>query len=163
MDNYHQIQTRQEKVKKWSTRFTILNNVRYKRGFSLPYLRCIEQDKARWILDEVHEGICGDHSGARSLVRKIIRVGYFWSTIQKEAKEFVRRCDKCQRYKNVQQVSREKMTTITSPWPLAQWEINIVGPLPPCKKKVNFLLRAFNYFTKWVEVEALVTITKAKI
>lgn len=33
------------KIKKRATRFTILNNVLYKRGFSLPYLRCVEQDE----------------------------------------------------------------------------------------------------------------------
>lgn len=128
MDNYHEIQTRQEKVKKQATRFTILSDVLYKRGFSLPYLKCVKEDE--YILDEVHEGICGNHSRARSLVGKIIRAGYFCSTMQKEAKEFARRCDRCRRYRNVQQVPREKMMTITSPWPFAQWEINIVGPLP---------------------------------
>ena len=30
------------KIKKRATRFTILNDVLYKRGFSLPYLRCVE-------------------------------------------------------------------------------------------------------------------------
>lgn len=30
------------KIKKRATRFTILNDILYKRGFSLPYLRCIE-------------------------------------------------------------------------------------------------------------------------
>ena len=65
------------KIKKRATRFTILNDVLYKRGFSLPYLRCVEQE-AKYILDEVHKGICKDHLGARSLVGKIIRAGYFW-------------------------------------------------------------------------------------
>ena len=67
----------------------------YKRGFSLPYLRSVEQDEAKYILEEVHEGICRDHLRARSLVGKIIRVDYFWPMMQKEAKEFVRRCDRC--------------------------------------------------------------------
>ena len=50
----------------------------------------MEQDKAKYILDEVHEGICGDHSGPRSLVGKIVKASYFWPTMQKEAKEFVK-------------------------------------------------------------------------
>lgn len=83
------------KIKKWATRFTILNDVLYKRGFLLPYLRSIEQDEAKYILEEVHKGICKDHSEARSLVGKIIKVGYFLPVMQKEAKEFARRCDKC--------------------------------------------------------------------
>ena len=55
------------------------------------------------------------------------------------------------------------MTAITFPWPFAQWGIDPMGPLPQGKKQVKFLLVAINYFTKWVEAEALAMITKAKI
>ena len=85
----------------------------------MPYL-CVEEDEAKYILEEIHEGICGDHIGPRSLVSKIIRIGYFWLTMQRDAREFVEWCDKCQRFRNVQRVSREKMLAITSSWPFAQ-------------------------------------------
>ena len=38
-----------------------------------------------------------------------------------------------------------------------------MGPLPQGKKQVRFLLIVIDYFTKWVEAEALATITKAKV
>ena len=44
--------------------------------------------------------------------------------------EFVKKYDKCQRFGNVQRLPAERMTMITSPWPFAQWGIDIVGPLP---------------------------------
>lgn len=66
-----------KKVKKWAARFTILNDALYKRGFSIPYLKCVEEDEAKYIMEEVHEGICGDHMGPRSLASKIVRTGYF--------------------------------------------------------------------------------------
>ena len=44
------------------------------------YLRYVEEDEAKYILEEVHEGIWGDHTGLRSLVSKIIRIGYLWPT-----------------------------------------------------------------------------------
>jgi len=65
------------KIKKRATRFTLLNDTLYKRGFSLPYLKCVEEDEVRYILEEVHEGICGDHSRPRFLISKITRAGYF--------------------------------------------------------------------------------------
>jgi len=84
------------KIKKRATRFTLLNDVLYKKGFSLPYLKCVKEDKTRYILEEVQEGICRDHLGPRSLISKITKAGYFWPTMRKEAKEFVKKCDKCQ-------------------------------------------------------------------
>ena len=104
------------KVKKWKAWFTILNDTLYKRRFSMPYLECVEEDEAKYILEKIHEGICGDHTGPRSLVSKIIKTSYFWLTMQRNAREFVECCDKCQRFGNVQRVSGEKMTAITSPW-----------------------------------------------
>ena len=44
----------------------------------MPYLKCVDDDEAKYILEEIHEGICGDHAGPRSLVSKVIRTGYFW-------------------------------------------------------------------------------------
>ena len=47
-------------------------------GFSQPYLRCLAPDEANYVLREVHEGACGNHSGTRSLVHKVVRAGYYW-------------------------------------------------------------------------------------
>ena len=77
--------------------------------------------------------------------------------------ELVKKCDKCQQFRNVQRLLMERMTMITSPWPFAQWGIDIIGPLPLGKGQVKFLLVAINYFTKWVEAEALTTIMEARI
>ena len=118
-----------KKIKKRVARFTVLNDELYKRGFSQLYLRCVKEEEAKYILEKVHEGICGDHMGAKSLVRKIMRAGYFWPTMQQDAADFVKKCDSCQRYGNVQRVAGEKMMAITSPWPFAQWGIDIMRPL----------------------------------
>ena len=104
-----------EKTQKLATRFIVLNDELYKRGFSQPYLRCVEEEETKYALEEVHEGICNDHMGAKSLIRKIMRVGYFWPMMQQNAADFVKKCNSCQRYGNIQRVPREKMTTITSP------------------------------------------------
>ena len=90
-------------------------------------------------------------------------MGYFWPTMQVDAVELVKKCDKCQRFRNVQRLPVERLTTIASSWPSVQWGIDIVGPLPLGKSQVKFLLVAINYFTKWVEAKALATITEAKI
>ena len=42
------------------------------------YLKYVNEEEAKYILDEIHEGLCGDHVGPRSLVSKVIRICYFW-------------------------------------------------------------------------------------
>ena len=83
--------------------------------------------------------------------------------MQVDALELVKKCEKCQRFENVQRLPAERMTTITSLWPFVQWGIDIVGPLPLGKSQVKFLLVAIDYFTKWTEAEALAMITEARI
>ena len=90
-----------KKIKKRAARFTILNDTLYKKGFSMTYLKCVNEDEAKYILEEIHEGVCGDYVDPRSLVSKVIRIGYFWPTMQEDAVELVKKCDKCQRFRNV--------------------------------------------------------------
>ena len=68
-----------------------MNDTLYKTGFSTPYLKCVDEEEAKYILKEIHEGICNDHVGPRSLVGKVIRTGYFWPTLQVDAREFVKK------------------------------------------------------------------------
>ena len=152
-----------KKIKKRVARFTILNDTLYKRGFSMLYLKYVNEEEAKYILEEIHKGICGDHAGPRSLVNKVIRAGYFWPIMQVDAVELVKKCDKCQQYGNVQRLPAEKLTTIASSWPFVQWGIDIIGPLPQGKGQVKFLLVVIDYFIKWVEAKALATITEARI
>ena len=60
-----------------SAKYVLMDEVLYKRGFSQPYLRCLAPDEANYVLRKVHEGSCGNHSEARSLVHKVVRVGYY--------------------------------------------------------------------------------------
>ena len=83
------------KLKVQASRFVLIKDVLYKRDFSRPYLRCLVPEEAEYIMREVHEGICGNHSGVRSLVHKLIKIGYYWPTIQKDAEAYVKTCDKC--------------------------------------------------------------------
>ena len=75
-----------KKLRVRSAGYVLMDEVLYKRGFSQPYLRCLPPNEANYVLREVHEGASGNHSGARSLVHKVIRAGYYWPNMQADAK-----------------------------------------------------------------------------
>ena len=54
-------------------KFVLMDEVLYKKGFSQPYLRCLTTDKSYYILRNVHSGAYRNHSGASSLIHKIVR------------------------------------------------------------------------------------------
>ena len=43
----------------------------------MPYMKCVDEEEAKYILKEIHEGVCRDHASPRSLVSKVVRTGYF--------------------------------------------------------------------------------------
>ena len=79
------------KLRTRSDRFTIQRGTLYKRGFSTPILKCVRKEDANYVLREVHEGICGNHIGARSLTAKTLRQGYYWITMLKDDTELVKK------------------------------------------------------------------------
>ena len=114
-----------EKVRRKAPRFWLSDYRKlYKRSFSSPYLLCVHPEVSESLLEELHEGVCGSHTGERSLSHRAIIQGYWWSGMQKEAHKYVRKCDQCQRFAlNIHQ-------PFSSPWPFAQWGLDIMGPFP---------------------------------
>ena len=72
------------KLRARSARFTVHRGTLYKQGFSTPILKCVGKEDVEYILREVHEGICGNHIGARTLAGKTLRQGYYWPTMLKD-------------------------------------------------------------------------------
>ncbi|KAK3033199.1 hypothetical protein RJ639_036991 [Escallonia herrerae] len=142
-----------------AARYPLVEGTIYKKSFSLPYLRCLRPSESLYTLQEVHEGICGQHLGGRTLTQKILRQGYYWPTIQKDAIKFTQRCDKCQKFAPVSHTPVAPLTSIASPMPFAVWGMDLLGPFPMASRQRRFVIVAIDYFTKWTEAESLATIT----
>ena len=104
------------KLKVQAARFVLIKDVLYKRGFSRPYLRCLGNKEVDYVMKEVHEGICRNHSGSRSLVHKLVRAGYYWPTMQKDVEAYVKTYNKRQRFSNIIRQPIEELTPMTAPW-----------------------------------------------
>ena len=88
-----------DKVRRKATRFWLSENQKlYKRSFLGPYLLCVHPKMTKSFLENLYEGICGSHTGSRSLAHRAIIRGYWWLNMQREAQEYVKKCDQCQRF-----------------------------------------------------------------
>ncbi|KAK0586754.1 hypothetical protein LWI29_011713 [Acer saccharum] len=151
-----------KRIKYRSTRYTILRGELYRRGFLKVLQRCVADEETGKILKNVHSGVCGNHTGGKSLAHKILRQGFYWPTLFAEAQRFAESCETCQRIANDIRQPLELLRSLTLPWPFAMWGLDLIGPMPTgTKGGAKHAIMAIDYFTKWVEAEALVHITEA--
>ena len=110
------------------------------------------------ILDDLHRGVCSNHIGGRALAEKALRLGYFWPTLREDAMTMVMKCDKCKKFGRLIHQPANGLTPIDSPIPFAKWGMDILGPYPAATGQRRYVFVAVDYFTKWVEAEAVKSI-----
>ncbi|GJU32657.1 reverse transcriptase domain-containing protein [Tanacetum coccineum] len=139
--------------------YELMEGTLYRRSFLKPWLRCLGPLQASYVIREIHEGSYSMHAGPRSVVAKAMRLGYYWSTMHRDARDMIRACNDCQVHRPVPRKTQQPLTPITTPWPFYKWGIDIAGPFPEGPGKVKFLIVAMDYFTKWIEAKDVATIT----
>ncbi|PNX58048.1 gag-pol polyprotein, partial [Trifolium pratense] len=90
---------------------------------------------------------------------KALRAGFYWPTMQADAKEHVKKCDKCQLHGDMHLAPPNELKTLSSPWPFSWWGMDLLGPFPTAAGQNKYLIVAVDYFTKWIEAEPLASIT----
>ena len=85
-----------DKVRRKAPRFWLSEDRKlYKRSFCGLYLLCVHPGASGSLLEELHVGVYGSHTGGRSLSHRTLTQGYWWPNMQKEAQEYVKKCDQC--------------------------------------------------------------------
>jgi len=90
--------TEARKIKKNSTKYTLIDGQLFKHRFTHPILECVSGDQCARIMAELHEGIYGSHIGGRALASKTIRAGYYWPTIREDCTRYAQQCKQCQQH-----------------------------------------------------------------
>ncbi|XP_059654926.1 uncharacterized protein LOC132301715 [Cornus florida] len=57
----------------------------------------------------------------------------------------------------------EDLHVMATPWPFAQWGMDVVGPLPIARSHNKYVLLATDYFTNWVEAEPYPSVTQTQV
>ncbi|GJW69484.1 reverse transcriptase domain-containing protein [Tanacetum coccineum] len=108
------------------------------------------------ILSACYNGPTGGHHGANLTAKKIFDSGFFWLTIYKDAHEFVKNCDSCQRQGKTSQRDEMPQNSIQVCEIFDIWGIDFMGPFPSSRGN-KYILVAVDYLSKWVKAKALPT------
>ncbi|XP_071714512.1 uncharacterized protein [Rutidosis leptorrhynchoides] len=80
--------TEARKIKMKASMYLLDKGILYRKSFLGPHLRCLNPTQAELIIREVHEGMCALHSGHKTVASKIMRLGYYWTSMYRDAAEF---------------------------------------------------------------------------
>ena len=134
------------KLRSRFAKFTIHQGTLYKRGFFTHILKCIVREDANYVLRKVHEGVCGNHIGARALAGKVLRQGYYWPTMLRDATELVRKCKVCQEHAKISHLPSEPLTSVTSPLAFSAMGVGHIGTPVHWKAPMQIYRRSSGLF-----------------
>jgi hypothetical protein len=76
--------------------YRLINLVLFRINYDGVLLICLEREDADKVLKELHDGPTGGHFTGNTITHKILRVGYYWPTLFKDAHTYARNCKTCQ-------------------------------------------------------------------
>lgn len=65
------------KVRLKAPSYALIDRELYRKEFTMPWLKCVDESKGREALQEAHVGQAGAHEGARALAGKVLRMSIY--------------------------------------------------------------------------------------
>ncbi|VFQ60791.1 unnamed protein product [Cuscuta campestris] len=90
---------------------------------------------------------------------RIILLGYYWPTIVQDCERYVQKCRTCQVFYKYPGRPATYYHPVSNVIPFARFGVDIIGAFPIAQGRKKFVIVAIDYFTKWIEAEALANIT----
>ena len=79
-----------------AARYIMMDKKLHRKSWDGPLLkRCLTEEEVQEVMRQIHERVCGNHTGGRNLAHKATSQGYFWPKMLRDADKLVRKCDKC--------------------------------------------------------------------
>nr|XP_033515662.1 uncharacterized protein LOC117280107 [Nicotiana tomentosiformis] len=166
MKEYPEQASQDEKrtIRRLASNFFLSGEILYKRAPDLNLLRCVDSREADRIMNEAHSGVCGPHMNMYILPKKILQVGYYWMTMEKDCFSFVRKFHQCQIHSDLIHLPPLELHPMSAPWPFVSWDMDVIGLIKPkASNGHRFILVAIDYFTKWFEAVTFKAVTKKAV
>ncbi|RDX92458.1 Gypsy retrotransposon integrase-like protein 1, partial [Mucuna pruriens] len=120
--------------------------------------------EAERIIEEVYGGIFSTHGNGHALACKILWARYYWTKMESDCYQHIKKCVKCHTYANHINIAPSTLHNLTSPWSFSMWSIDVIGPIEPkASNGHRFILVAIDYFTKWVKVASYSAVTRSVV
>ncbi len=113
------------------------------------FRRCISEHEIQSVLSFCHASACGGHFASKKTAAKVLQCGFYWPTLFKDAHEFCRTCDPCQRVGSLTRRQMMPLQPITAIEIFDMWGIDFMGPFPP-SFGYEYILVGVEYVSKWV-------------
>ena len=89
------------------------------------------------VLFHAHSCLPGVHFSAKVTAKAIIRAGLWWPTLFRDANEYVKKCDECQRYKALIRRDEMPLRPMMRARAFAKWGINFARPIDPLAHRTH--------------------------
>ncbi|CAL5444637.1 unnamed protein product [Camellia sinensis] len=136
-------------LKRRARRYFLDHNKLYRRSIAGTPLRCLSKEESDLVLERAHEI---EHQGGARLFKQLIHLGYYWPTMESDASHHVKKCQTCQKHRNLIHAPAVDLYSIRTPWPFHTWAFDLIGPISTPSKGYKWILVATELSTKWVEV-----------
>jgi hypothetical protein len=128
--------------------FILVDSKLYRRGArSGVHMKCVMKEDSYDILQEIHEGVCGNHAASRMLVGKAYRAGFWWPTAVSDAKDLMQRCQNYKFFGKQSHVPAHSLITIPPSWLFACWSLDMIRPFTTAPDGFTHVLVAIDKFT----------------
>ena len=77
-------------IRMMATQYILCGGQLYRRSYDGIHLHCLKKEEVKKVMEEVLQGICGPHMNGRMLAKKILRMGYFWNTMETNCVDYVK-------------------------------------------------------------------------
>lgn len=77
--------------------YILINRFLYRLGVDDILRRCVLDHEKVGIMEEAHSGPAGGHFHADTTTKKVLQAGLWWPKMNKDIREFIRKCDIYQR------------------------------------------------------------------
>ncbi|XP_022031141.1 uncharacterized protein LOC110932090 [Helianthus annuus] len=80
------------KIRVRALQYELIEGELYRRSYLGLSLKCVDMEEAEYVIREMHEGICGMHSGPRTVVRRAMNAGFYWPRMYETTSEEIKKC-----------------------------------------------------------------------